>query len=260
MSRHMLRTRRLTVTLIGILMAATLGSAMDATNPPAQTTANTPSTTAVSAAETQQRLLLQSLALEQEVAQEAVRRGLTERLDVQNALLTARRQILVQAVRDDIARSVPTPGEDELRTAFTANTNRWVLPPAYLLDMIPLDAENSNLMAQARAVVTGKPVADAALAPFTNLTALVTQASGRWVTTNDIPESLWVELAHMQAGEVRLFDSSGSPLLVRRGPHRDQTPLAFEQVRGQIQLELQMQKAQQAWEEYVARLKQTLGF
>jgi hypothetical protein len=200
------------------------------------------------------------VALQQELAQEAVRRGLTERLDVQNAQQNARRQILIQSLRDDLARSLPVATEAEMKAVFQADTNRWTFQAGFQIDAVQLDAKDTNLMAKARAVVTGKPVPDADLAPFTNYPALATQGSGRWFTTNDFLPEVYAELPKMQQGEVRLFEMQAGPILIRRGAGRQQRPMTFDEARAQIQIDLQAQRLQKAWDDYIARKRKELGF
>ena len=55
--------------------------------------------------------------VEQELAQEASRRGLAERLDVQRALMQARYQILLQALQQDVVRHVAQPTDAEIQTS-----------------------------------------------------------------------------------------------------------------------------------------------
>ena len=208
-----------------------------------------------------QQLLLdyQNLAMEQAFAGEAARRGLAERLDVQNALQTARRQILVQALREDVGRALPAPTEADLRSAYQAQTNRWVQPAAYQLDVFQVDASDSNALAQARALAGGKPVGDDRL-PGLKARMVLSAASGRWVTTNDVAASIGAALPTMKQAEARLFDTPGGLLFIRRGAYREARVLPYEQVQGTLQIELSKARQNAAWNDYMVGVRKQLGF
>ena len=207
-----------------------------------------------------QQLLLdyQNLAMEQAFAGEAVRRGLAERLDVQNALQTARRQILVQALREDVGRSAPPPTEADVKNAYQAQTNRWVQPSGYQLDVFQVDTADSNAFAQARALAGSKPVGDDKL-PGLKARMVLSAASGRWVTTNDVAASIWAALPSMKQAEGRLFDTPGGLLFIRRGAYREARLLPFEQVQGVLQIELIKARQAAAWNDYVAGARKQMG-
>jgi hypothetical protein len=216
---------------------------------------------AADAMQDNQQLLLdyQSAALEQELAQEAVKRGLAERMDVQQELQKARRQTLVRAVRDDVARAVAAPSEEELKQAYQSDPGRWTLPAAYQLDVFLVAPGDTNGLAQARQLAAGKAVPDDALR-FLNARALVLQSSGRWLEARDVVPAIWTNLPAMKAGEGRLFDTDGGLLFVRRGAFREQKTPPFEQVRGQIQAALHRQKQAEAWRDYLIQKRKELGF
>ena len=60
-------------------------------------------------------------SVEQSLAMEAARMGLHERADVQDAMQRARRQILVQAMREEHIRGIPAPADADVKAHFDAN-------------------------------------------------------------------------------------------------------------------------------------------
>jgi hypothetical protein len=201
----------------------------------------------------------QNIALEQAVAQEGATRGLTERLDVQHALLQARRQVMVQAVREDLARTLALPPEKDVQAEYQKDPKRWTLPEAFQLDVYAVGAADTNLTNLARSLVTGKPVADDALAGL-KAQQLVSQASGRWMSSGDVASSIWTNLAAMKQGEARLFDADAGYVLVRRGGHRDSKVPKFEEVQMSIQGVIMRQKEEASWNTYLAKKRKELGF
>ena len=207
-----------------------------------------------------QQLILdyQNVAIEQELAREAAARGLAERLDVGHALEQSRRQILVQALREDLARGVPSPAEKDSQAAYQKDPGRWALPEAYQLDVLQLDGTDAKGLREARALANGKPVSDAALQPL-KVKVLGTQASGNWISAAQLAPEIWTNLPAMRQGTVRVFDLNGATLLIRRGMYREMRALSYEQVKGQIEMELRRVKEDAAWQQYLAKKRKELG-
>ena len=208
-----------------------------------------------------QQLLVdyQAVALEQGLAEEAAQRGLAERLEVQNRLQRARRQILIQALKEDLVAEAPAPTEEEMQKAYQAQPARWTLPPAFQLDAMEIDPLDDKTIQQARTLETGKAVSDEMLRSL-KARALVTQASGNWVTAGQVAPVIWTNLPTMGTNEVRCFDTPAGRILVRRGAMRAPRQLSFEEVRPQVEGEARRAKEETFWNEYLAAKRKTLGF
>ena len=253
----------LLVVLLTAVMPCIPASAQQVTLDPAVASEVLRGTVALQAAgalRDNQQLLLdyQSVAMEQELAQEAVKRGLAERMDVQQELQKTRRQTLVRAMHDDIARSVTPPPEEDVKQAFQKDPQRWTLPAGYQLDVFYVDPANSNALAQARAL-TGKAVSDDALKSL-NARALVLQSSGRWMSSNDLASAIWTNLPAMKQGDGRLFETESGPLLIRRGAYREQRVPLFDEARAEVHALLLRQKQEEAWQKYLVQKKKDIGF
>ena len=71
-------------------------------------------------------MIFASKNLGSHVAQEAVRQGLTERLDLSHQLQTARRTVLINAMREDILRQLPTPDMTEMQLTGSNPNNKSI--------------------------------------------------------------------------------------------------------------------------------------
>jgi len=208
-----------------------------------------------------QQLLLdyQAVALEQELACEAAKRGLTERLDVQHALEQARRQVLVQALKKEVTRRVAPLDEADIKAAYEKEPTRWTSPAAFQIDAYPLDLSDSQDMDRARPLVTGKPVGDERLSGLT-AKPVVLQSSGRWLTAHEVAPEVWTNLPAMKSGTARIFQTPAGAMLVRRGAFREPRIPPLEQVRGQIEIELEQQDAEVKWTEFLKKRRKLMGF
>ena len=150
-----------------------------------------------------QQLLLnyRVVAIEQTIAQEAVQMGPTERLDVQNALQQSRRQILIQARKDELARTIPPASEDDIKSIYKQQPELWTLPAAYKLDVLELDKSNERTMRKAKRMESGEPIPDDKLTSLKSR-IIVTQASGQWLSRNLIAPDIWAQLPTMEKGTI----------------------------------------------------------
>jgi hypothetical protein len=196
--------------------------------------------------------------IEQELVQEAARRGLQERLDVQRALLQARYQILVQALQQDVMRKVSPPTDAEIQAAFKKDKDRWVLPPAYRLLVWVADSSNTNAVAALRAAAGTLPP-DAQRLTSAGARLLLADTPEVWVTERDIVPEIWKALPSLQDGESRVFGVQNAVWLVRRLAYRRGGPMTFEQARDLIRAELLQAKQQQEWNNFVEGRRRALG-
>lgn len=201
----------------------------------------------------------QNVLMEQDLAQQAAQRGLAERLDVQRMLQIARRQVLVQALREDIARAIPPITEDEARAAYKKDTARWVKPAAFKLDVFAFKPDDTVAAASAQTLVTGNAVADEDLKKLVNARQTVAQTGNQWLTTNNVSAAIWTSLSEMSLNEVRVFPDGAQTLVIRRGPYSGDKQLTFEEAREYVSRELFAERAAAAWRDYVTKRRKALG-
>jgi hypothetical protein len=193
--------------------------------------------------------------LQQHLAQEAARRGLTERLDVQRALHVARRNVLVTALREDLIRQIPPPTDSEVKNAYQKNRERWLVPAAYTMDVFSFGANDNVAREAAKKLETGRPVSDAELAALVNVQTQVLMRSGAWLTTNNMTEAIWKGLALMKEREVRLFPDGARTLVVRRGAFREPRLLTLQEAAPLIRNDILRERAERVWSNYLAEAR-----
>jgi hypothetical protein len=196
--------------------------------------------------------------LEQSLAQEAARRGLDERHDVQRALMQARYQILLQALRDDVSRGVPQPKDSELEAAYKKDREKIAAPEALKLDVFAVDGAATDAAAALQMMVAAQKI-DAEKLKALGARQLADAASGRWLAEPDLLPELWRGGREMRQGGLELFRAQGAYWLVRRVDYRMRTPLSFEQAREALRQTVLAQKQQEAWNQFLADRRKALG-
>lgn len=196
--------------------------------------------------------------IEQELVQEAARRGLPERLDVQRALMQSRYQILIQALQQDVMRRVAGPSDAEIQAAFRKNKERWVLPEAFKLDILAADSSNTNVVGALRAAATA-PTLDVPALLAAGARQLVSADGEIWIAEQDIVPEVWKTLPSLRDSESRIFGIQNSVWLVRRGAYRKGGPMTFEQARERIRAELLQARQREAWDAFVEARRKSLG-
>ena len=199
-------------------------------------------------------------ALEQELAQEAARRGLQERIDVQRTMEEARRSVMIRALRNDIIRSIPPPAADKIKSTYEAEAakGRWALPAGFKLDVFGLPGANPDQLAAANKLATGEAVEDAALAAL-KLQQLSSQATGSYLSSNQVAGPIWKELMEMKLNELRVFPDGTNHLVVRRGAYAGPRELKLEEATEVVKGMLLREKQDAAWDEYVRKKQKSLG-
>ena len=202
----------------------------------------------------------QVVAVEDALAREAGKRGLDEKMDVQNRIQQLRRKILVQALRDDLYQQVQMPTDAELQAIYNDNPNWWLVPEGYQLDAFVLDPDNEVLMKEAKKLTKEKSVSDDQLIAL-NISPVATQASGRWMTTNDIVDvAIWKALDGMKEGSVTVFTSDPSIYLIRRGAKREAYTLQFGDVKDYLSEQIRLARTDSAWRDLIQETRMKLGF
>ena len=199
-------------------------------------------------------------ALEQELAQEAARRGLQERIDVQRTREEARRSVMIRALRNDIIRSIPPPAEDKVKSTYEAEAakGRWAMPAGFKLDVFGLPGSEAGQLATAKKLATGEAVEDKALEAL-KLQQLSSQASGGFLSSNQVAGPIWGELMEMKLNEVRVFPDGTNYLVVRRGAYAGPRELTLEQASDVVKGMLLREKHDAAWDDYIRKKAKSLG-
>ena len=196
--------------------------------------------------------------IEQELAQEAARRGLNERLDVQRALMQARFQILLQALQQDVVRHAAQPADAEIQAAFKKEKDRWVMPEAYKLDIFAADSANAAAVAALKAAA-GVAALDATALQTAGARQLVSAAGDVWVAEKEIVPEVWKALSSLKVGESRTFGVQNAVWLVRRADYRKAGPMTFEQARERVRAELVQASQRKEWEAFLEQRRKSLG-
>ncbi len=196
--------------------------------------------------------------IEQELAQEAARRGLTERVDVQQAMTRARHQILLQALQQDIGRQAVQPTDAEIQASFKKEKDRWVMPEAFKLDIFAADSSNATAVAALK-TAAGMAAPDAAALKTAGARQLASGAGEAWVTEREIVPEVWKALPSLRVGEGRTFGVQSAVWLVRRVDARKAGPMTFEQAREQVRGALLQANQRAEWEAFVEKRRKALG-
>ena len=180
--------------------------------------------------------LYSSSVLEQELAQEAARRGLAERLDVQRALSMARFQVLLQALQADISRHIAQPTDADIKAYFDKNKATMNLKEAVKADVYLLDGTATNAIEIARASVASQTISPDELQKtrFKQI-ALAEQV---WVARDVFPEDVWKEIRLLPKGKVRFYKVENNFLLLKYEDYRAERPATLEEVQEDIRTQL----------------------
>lgn len=198
------------------------------------------------------------VALQQALAQEAVRLGLTERVDVQRTLEQYRRQVLVQALRQDFERRAPKPTEEQIAASYKERAAELNLPPAYQIDAWLMGPGDTQSLALAKSFAAGKPVADETISAIRS-PRLISATQDVWFVREQMSTNVWAGLIGMQLGEVRLFPDGSNTMVVRRGAFRAERPLTLDEVRPVLVNELTAKAAATQWFGHLERTAAELG-
>ena len=202
--------------------------------------------------------LYSTSVLEQELVQEAARRGLTERLDVHRALTMARYQILIQALQADVVRGLPTPTDAEIKRQYDRNRAEYTLPEAVKADVYVLDSTAPNVTEVSRAAIAAQAI-DPAQLQRTRYQQ-VADAAQVWVARTVFPKDHWTDIRQMNPGQVRLFHMpDGNLLLLKYEDYRAERPATLEEATDDIRQQILNERQQKAWQEFLLPLRRKHG-
>lgn len=196
--------------------------------------------------------------LEQELAQEAARRGLAERLDVQQALANARMQILIQALQADVSRKLPRPTDAEIEREFRANPETHRLLEAVKADLFVLDGTQPEALTVARQSVADQEIRGDELQKV-RFQQVALAEQDVWVAKDVFPEEIWTAVRQIPEGRVRFFRVEDNILLLKYYGHREARAATLDEVRDSIRQELSQKRFQEAWQSFLQEKSKELG-
>jgi len=196
--------------------------------------------------------------LEQELAQEAARRGLAERLDVQQALANARMQILIQALQADLARKQPRPTDAEIERQFRANPETYRLLEAVKADLFLLEGAHPEALAVARQAVADQEIRAGELQK-TRFQQVALADQDVWVARDVFPEEIWTAVRQIPEGRVRFFRVEENIMLLKYYEHREARAATLDEVRDNVRQELSQRRFQEAWQNFLQEKSKALG-
>ena len=200
-----------------------------------------------------------NFALEQELAQEAARRGLSERIDVLRTLENSRRETLILALRNDIIRAAEVPGDEAIKKEYQKQKDRLMLPPAQKLDVFSVSAVQTQLIEKARALAASSPDIAEPLTKrgFIHVSA---QLAEPWFTSNQVAGFIWEKVAAMEKGGVEVFPDGNNVLLVRKIDSRAARVMTPEEAQPLLRNALMRDRQAELWNEFITKKSRELGF
>lgn len=197
-------------------------------------------------------------ALEQELTQEAARRGLTERIDVIRSIEQARREILVRALRDDVIRSAKQPTAEAIEKEYKRLSAELIMPKTLRLDVYSIAATQTQLLEKAKTVLETQSGVSEQLTRrgFVHVTE---QIEASWFTDKQVSPAIWTGLQAMRDGDVAAFPDGDSVLLIKRLEARDSRPMTLDEARGIVTSLIMRDSQNKIWEEYIAAKQRSLS-
>lgn len=196
--------------------------------------------------------------LEQELVQEAARRGLPERFDVQEAMRKLRWQLLIRALREDVVRGIPIPKETEIKQAFEKEKTRWHFPEGYRLDVYSVPTTNTAAVGQLNLAVTAKKVDEKAMQTI-GARKVGDSTSGVWIVKENMPPAVWEALPTMATNDLRVFKLDAETVLVKKVEYRKDRDMTYDEAKESVKMYILGGRADAAWETYLKRKLSDLG-
>jgi len=199
-----------------------------------------------------------NFALEQEMAQEAARRGITERIDVQRTIEDMRREVLIRALRSEIIRAAKPPSEEAIGNEFKKLSDRLILPKALKLDVYSISATETQLFERAKALLSGTADVSEQLVKrgFVHVSG---QLAEPWFDANQVAAAIWNELLTMPAGEAQIYPDGSNVLLIKKLEERESRPMTLDESRDIISNILMRDSQNELWNNFVVERAKSLG-
>jgi len=201
----------------------------------------------------------QYLLIEQEIAQEAVKLGLCERMDVIHKLQNSRRTILVNAMKEDILRKMPDPPMVELQVYYNKHLNQYTLPETFKIDVFEIDTNNDKLMGLVKNLKTSKQF-DLQELLQAGAKKIMTESKTNWFTEKQIHKKIFLALQKMKNLDMQLVKLNSSLFLVHRINYREKVVRPFKHVLNDILVKIKNAQAEAVWQDYLQNVKKRLAF
>lgn len=192
-------------------------------------------------------------SVEQSLAMEAARLGLHERADVQDAMQRARRQILVQAMREEHIRGIPAPADADVKAHFDANAKNFKLAEAYRITAVEwtgITAEHADRVS--KLVAAGKASTNTLVAANGKLVA--SGGENEWLNQNNIIPPVWEKLKTIKDGQQTYVQTNQVMVVFTRVAHRDERPATFEEAKGSAAQSLWNERREQSWRKRIEEM------
>jgi len=199
------------------------------------------------------------LLIEQEIAQEAVRRGLCERLDVIHQLQSARRAILVKAMKADFSRNISSPPMVDMQQYYHKNLKQYAVPEAFKLQIFELDTSNNQLMTLVEQMNTAHQF-DFQQLLQAGAKSVKSESKTNWFTKKQLHSKIYQALQKMKNHDIQPIRLNTRFFLVQRMSYRKQGVSPFKNVVHDILVKMKKQKADMMWQNYLQDVKKRLGY
>lgn len=216
---------------------------------------------AVNALQTNENFLRQYTmgVLEQELAQEAARRGLDERLDIQRALHASRMKVLIQALHSEVTKGVESPSDEDVEKTYQNNPERFRVGEAAKVDVLAFAAEDKNAKKFSRDAVKSRKIKEEDLEEIPHRWISRAEGEGGWVTKTSFPEELWEAILSSEKGDVVAFPLEERVLLVKVHDRREERQATLEEAEQEIARLLKRQRQQAIWAEFIQEHQRQIG-
>ncbi len=191
-------------------------------------------------------------------AAEAARLGLHERADVQDAMQRARRQILVQAMREEHIRGIPAPADADVKAHFDANAKNFKLAEAYRITAVEwtgITAEVADRVS--KMVAAGKANTNTLVAANGKLVA--TGGENEWLNQNNIIPPVWEKLKTIKDGQQTYIQTNQVMVVFTRNGHRDERPATFEEAKGSAAQSLWNERRELSWRKRIEEMAKKIA-
>lgn len=192
-------------------------------------------------------------SVEQSLAMEAARLGLHERADVQDAMQRARRQILVQAMREEHIRGIPTPADADVKAYFDANAKNFKLAEAYRITAVEwtsISAEHADRVS--KLVAAGKASTNTLTSAEGRLVA--TGGEKEWLTKNNIIPPVWDKLKTIKDGQQTYVLTNQVMVVFTRLGHRPEREASFDEAKDSAKQSLWNERREQSWRKRIEEM------
>ena len=201
----------------------------------------------------------QNAALQQHLAQEALRRGLTARYDVSRALHEAQQRVLILALRADVVRDVTRPGTNDLAQFYTNNVARWQYPDQYQADAVRMTNATPAVVEAVTKAMQETNWLQKIPTIATNAVIMTTASAGQWYGSNIVDQVIWQALGEMKDGAIKDVKVGDQTVIVRRVAFRKAGTLSFADVKDEVLPLWRSDREEKSWQDFVSKERNRIG-